>query len=159
VETRGRATVYWSQGRTNRQLAVYTKKAAEIIRVELRFLGSAAVRRAGLANLTSLRELNARKILEHNIGWFSPKDRFVQKMVRKAVSADRKQHKERQLKRRSPSAELFIDEYRSRIPIRAKYILRRVDMQWLRSDARSKFTQRFRLGDYLEIPECVSWPE
>src|SRR6185295_14634347 len=71
LETRGRATVYWSQGRTNRQLTVYTKKADEIIRVELRFLGSSAVRRAGLADPASLRELNPRKILDHNIAFVS----------------------------------------------------------------------------------------
>jgi hypothetical protein len=152
-------TIYWTAGRPNRNLVVY-EKADRTIRLELRFLSSRSVRRAGLANPTSLLELNPRKILERNIALVSFKDRFILKAVRKAVSADRQLHlKERQVRRRSPSAESFIDQYQSRIPIRAERIVRRIDMQELRSSTRANSTQRIPLGAFLKIPECFSWPE
>ena len=156
---RRKTEIYWTAGRPNRNLVVY-EKADRTIRLELRFLSTRSVRRAGLANPTSLLELNPRTTLEHNIALASFKDRFVQKAVRKAVSVDRELHsKERQVARRSSRARLLIDQYRSRIATRAECSLRRIDVQELRSVTRAKKTQSLLLATSLKIPGWFSWPE
>jgi hypothetical protein len=155
-------TVYWGgKGWWKRNLVIYdNKRAARTIRLELRFFGSQSVRRAGLADPAGLLQLNPRSKLEHNIIFASLTDNYIQKVIRRTVSAERKRHmKERSLRRRTPTAELVVDRCRSSTARRAEYALRRVDMQGLRSATRSRNSLKIPLGHLLNIPEFLSWPD
>jgi hypothetical protein len=154
------STVYWANGSRNRNLVIYEKRA-RTIRLELRFLGSRSVRRAGLADPATLAQLNPRNILAHNLKLFFFTDRYKQNAIRRAVSADRRRHMKERLAtpKRSPTTELFLERYRSGIAIRANYVLGRIDMQEIRSADRKTNADSFSLGDFLSISEFLIWPE
>jgi replication protein CRI len=149
-------TVYWAMNCRTRNLALYPKRA-RTIRLELRFLCSRSVRRADLAELAHLVRLPPSKLLAHNVKLVFLTERHIREAVRRTVRAERKRHMKRQP--RSSRSEIFLDMYRSRIPRQTESILRRFDMQEAKSLFRATDLESVAIGEVLNIPTFLSWPD
>jgi hypothetical protein len=104
--------------------------------------------------------LNPRKIFAHNIKLVFLTEHYVRNAIRRAVRRDRERHmKNRSEAPRPRRPELFTDQYRSRIPRRTESNLRRIDMQEAHSWLRATEVKSVPIGELLNIPSFLSWPD
>jgi len=82
------STVYWLKEGKTRNLCMYWKRH-QTIRLELRFLNSRSVRRAGLDDIAGLRHLNPAPLFEHNIKVVRFTEQYIGDVTRRTVKDDR----------------------------------------------------------------------
>jgi hypothetical protein len=145
-------TVYWCDGRRSRNLVVYrNRKSDRIVRLELRFLNSRAVRRAGLDTPEKIQSASPLKLIDHNVKAARPSARYVERITRQTYQDDLRRH----LSGNSQSHHAVADYYRSRIPYRVRSIFTRADAQSMR--IKPSGMERIST-DWLGIPMQVTWP-
>lgn len=81
-------TIYWSDARRARNLVLYPKSRT-MIRLELRFLNAAAVRRAGLSDPAALAGLDPAALFEHHVKAVDLCTAYVAKLTTRVRYPDR----------------------------------------------------------------------
>ena len=151
-----RSTIYWAQDNRSRNLAMYHKRES-ILRLELRFLNSASVKRAGLEDPAKIEVARAADLLAKNIRLLSFKESHVHKSIRRSIREDRHKNLKRLRDGAAPDDRSgFRDRYRSSIAARDKSLFDKMDMQGFVSINGTRFTEKLPL-DFLKLPETVEW--
>jgi hypothetical protein len=154
------ATTYWvwwgEKERPSKNLVLYLATHSKItgeapcVRFELRFLRADAIRRAGIRT-GDLIGINPNALFAKYVKWTSPPDKFVQRIVRKTVTADRERYC-------GLETSAFVDRYRAAIPRRATSLLRRLGYDRAQGvkDLHSK--RYFKpIPAPVSVPEHLSW--
>jgi hypothetical protein len=148
-KTRIGDTVYWTDERRARNLVVYrNRKSDRVVRLELRFMNSGAVRRAGLDKTEKLRTASPIKIIAHNVKAQKPTARFTQKAIRTTYQDELKASRS-QKSRNHP----VTDAYRASIPNRVISILSRADAQSMKN---GPGMEGINMAGF--IPDQITWP-
>jgi hypothetical protein len=149
-----RTTTYWCDARKGRNLVRYQNRQNRcVVRLEMRFLRAASVRRTGLNDLSGLPHLNPRNLFDHHVKARRFTDRFKIKAMREAVAKERKRVLKKTAGKRSRQIEEFLDRYRASVPRRIRYVLDQIDAQNMGRHG----TEDIDLA-FLMIPDHVAWP-
>ena len=86
----GWITVYWCDDRRARNVILYHKRHdPRIVRLELRFMNSTAVRRAGLMYPTSLEDINPAALFNHHFKLVEFRPEYIERMSENRRQAER----------------------------------------------------------------------
>ena len=121
-------TIYWADHRRARNLVLYPK-AGNTLRLELRFLNTAAVRRAGLDDLTQLAQLDPAALFAHHVKAVQLLPAYVAKVL---------------------------DRSRNVSPARALHVLDQLDMQNFVSGQRHT-ERKVETVSPFKIPTALTW--
>ncbi len=159
IKVRIDTTTYWAMKCRGRNVAQYRKKD-DVLRVELRFLNAASVKRAGLADPSLLAALNPAILADRNFRLRILKQAWVEKCVRRAVNRDRINHLNKRLISNAARGRThpIHDRYRARIPVRIRHLLSKIDMQNFVTTKTVRFTDIVPLS-VLRIPVSLAWPK
>lgn len=157
--------LYWIEQssrprRSNRDLIVYDDKPSKITgaactHLELRFYGTASVRRQGVERVTDLVAINPRQLFQHHIKLvnFDP-EVFKQSKARAAVKRDVAFY-------RGKETSAFVDGYRASIPQRVRSLLQRLTQDRVQqvNDVDQNYVSRLKPIpiDTLNLPDRLSW--
>jgi hypothetical protein len=128
----GGVTVYWSKGRSARNLALYADKPARTkttdtpcAHLELRFSNTGAVRRAGFDEIESLIDLEMLSLLPRYIKMLDfDFDAFISRLVKRTCAAERA----RFMKRRRTHVHPAVEQYRTHLTSKIKHILKKLGL-------------------------------
>jgi hypothetical protein len=131
----GQNYIRWTEGRSNRNLVLYWDKPARTeldespcAHLELKFLNTGAVRRAGLASIEALLRLGLIDVINlfsRNVKLLEfDADAFIARLVRQAVAHERQQH----LERGKPNVHPVWDYNRSRLQYRFANLIRKIGL-------------------------------
>jgi hypothetical protein len=123
-------TLYWSVGRRQRNLARYADKPARsdervpCCHLELRFSGSASVRRAGFEWVEDMLDCDLIGLVSRHVRLLEyDANRFATAFIRRTLAAERRQF----LRRRTPLHPVM-EQYRSRLKYRLLNIIKRTGL-------------------------------
>lgn len=137
-------TVYWCEGRTNRNLVLYADKPARrcdketpCAHLELRFLNTGSVRRAGLGTVESLIRLDGIGLLSRHVKVLQfDADRFKKRIIKKTLAAERKSFLQN---KKAHGRHAFTERYRTRLKQRVASFVERMFI-----DTAQRFKDNYR---------------
>jgi hypothetical protein len=135
-------TTYWvlRKTRSSGRTIILYHKSPTVIRLEISYRGSRAVRRAGLNTIALIRECNPGALIQRNLKLIELTPNYKKKVIRNTVKADRERH----LRRGGNTTNSRRDDtYRANKASRAATMLDKFLMEeWLHRDRKRKGTRR-----------------